>query len=178
MLPRAGPRVPSRFGRPPRSPARPGRPGAPPAARPCRRTGGRDRLLLRKFQVRKQGHTFPGEGQLGAEQGRASSAGLSSLPTAPAGRGCPGAEPRQESPGSRMRELGTGLAGVPRAPRRPCVSLPLWVLSRSPTEKESHSDPADFLPLEFCLWLADTSEHLRFVIASVFLYLTLPWCLP
>lgn len=69
MLPRAGPRVPSRFGRPPRSPARPGRPGAPPAARPCRRTGGRDRLLLRKFQVRKQGHTFPGEGQ--AARGRA-----------------------------------------------------------------------------------------------------------
>lgn len=68
---------PSRSGRPPRSPARPGRPGAPPAARPCRRTGGRDRLLLRKFQVRKQGHTFPGEGQLRAEQGRASSAGLS-----------------------------------------------------------------------------------------------------
>lgn len=54
---------PSRSRLPPRSPARPGRPGAPPAARPCRRTGGRDRLLLRKFQVRKQGHTFPGEGQ-------------------------------------------------------------------------------------------------------------------
>ncbi|XP_076422201.1 uncharacterized protein LOC121828212 [Peromyscus maniculatus bairdii] len=52
MLPRTGPRVPSRSGRPPRSPARPGRPGAPPAARPCRRTGGRDRLLLRKFQER------------------------------------------------------------------------------------------------------------------------------
>lgn len=118
MLSRAGPRVPSRSGRPPRSPARPGRPGAPPAARPCRRTGGRDRLLPRKFQVRKQGHTFSGEGQLRAELGSASSAGLSCTP-GNAGPGRPGAEPRQESPGSRERGPGTGLAGVPRAPGRP-----------------------------------------------------------
>ncbi|XP_077884072.1 uncharacterized protein LOC144368978 [Ictidomys tridecemlineatus] len=41
----------------------PAAPAAPPAARPCRPDGRRDRALPRKFQVRKQGHTFPGEGQ-------------------------------------------------------------------------------------------------------------------
>lgn len=158
MLSRAGPRVPSRSGRPPRSPARPGRPGAPPAARPCRRTGGRDGLLLRKFQVRKQGHTFPGEGQLRAEQGRASSAGLSCTPWAPSGCGRPGTEARQESPGSRVREPGIGLAGVPRAPGRPCVSPPPWVLFRSPME--AHRTLLTFCPssLSLAWWCFQTSE--------------------
>lgn len=141
MLPRAGPRVPSRSRLPPRSPARPGRPGAPPAARPCRRTGGRDRLLLRKFQVRKQGHTFPGEGQPRAELGSAGSARLgrsdSTRRPQPSRAGAPAAATRGGASETRTRAL--------RCPMCPWTPLPSRVHFRSPSEFHRTR-------LTFCPW--------------------------